>query len=332
MRNPRIVLRTGIRLVAATALLLGAATVSTQASAAPTDVAVPTPAKSSAGKFETGAAPGGQASTLRGSLSAQYTAHAVALSPDKSGVFQWEGGTVWTKIGGPAANVYAGLGGVVATNPQSGDVWLYEGPDQPWSRIGGPGRVFVFAESPDHIVDLFGLAPDGSGVFRYVNGTTWEKVGGPAGWIYGGRAGLFATNPQTGNIYKFNGPGSWTMVGGAGKHFVVNDNSLYGLAPDGSAVYRWNGSGTAWTQWGGPAGWIFAGGKALLATNPSSGDVYLNNGIAHQWSRIGGPGSDFPVSSLSQIFGVSPNKNAVYVWWNGAWSQIGGPASVVVAE
>jgi hypothetical protein len=333
MRNPRIGLRTSIRLVAAAALLLGAAAVSTEASAAPAATAVPTPAKSSAGALETGAAPGTRVLTLRGSQSADYTAHAVALSPDKSGVFQWERDTVWTKIGGPAANLYAGYGSVVATNPQSGDVYLYEGLNKPWSRIGGPGRVFVFAVAPDNLVDIFGLAPDGSGVFRWSGGTAWEKVGGPASWIYGGGAGLFATNPQTGNIYKYNDAGQgWTMVGGAGKHFVVNDTGLYGLAPDGSAVYRWNGSGTAWTQWGGPAGWIFANGDRLLATNPSSGDVYLNHGIANQWSRIGGPGSDFPISSLSQIFGVSPNKNAVYVWGNGTWSQIGGPASVVVAK
>ncbi|WP_143466987.1 hypothetical protein [Lentzea kentuckyensis] len=333
MRNSRIGLRTGIRLVAAFALLLGGASVSTQASAAPAASAVPAPAKSSAGERGTGAAQGPRALALRGSQSAQYTAYAVALSPDKSGVFQWEGGTTWSKIGGPAANLYAGFGYVLATNPQSGDVYLYGASNKSWSRIGGPGRVFVFAVAPDNFIDIFGLAPDGSGVFRHLGGTAWEKVGGPAGWIYGGGAGMFATNPQTGNIYQYSIAGrSWTMVGGPGKHFVVNDTGLYGLAPNGSAVYRWNGSGTAWTQWGGPAGWIFAGGGRLLATNPSSGDVYLNNGGANQWSRIGGPGSDFPVSSLNQIFGLSPDRSGVYVWNNGPWVQIGGPASVVVAE
>jgi hypothetical protein len=327
MRRLKIGLRTGIRLLTTAALLLGGAVVATEASAA----AVPMPARAAAPELKT---VGAQPLTIRPSQSAQYIAHAVALSPDKSGVYQWEGGTTWTKIGGPAANLYAGFGLVLATNPQNGDVYLYSGTGQNWAKIGGPGRVFGVAGNADGSFSIFGLAPDGSGVYGWAGGTSWVRVGGPANWIYTGRAGLFATNPQTGNIYRYGGSGqNWGMVGGPGKHFVVNDDGLYGLTPNGDAVYRWTGSGTAWTQWGGPAGWIYAGGTRLLATNPSTGNVYLNNGSAGQWSQIGGPGSDFQVSSASQIFGLAPDKSGVHTWLSGtSWTQIGGPAALVVAE
>ena len=51
------------------------------------------------------------------------------LSPDSSGVWQYTGtGEVWHQIGGPASAIYANGGLMVATNPQTGDIWAYEPP------------------------------------------------------------------------------------------------------------------------------------------------------------------------------------------------------------
>jgi len=112
----------------------------------------------------------------------------------------------------------------------------------------------------------------------------------------------------------------------------VDNLGLYGLSPNGAAVYKWSGSGSTWTPWGGPAGWLYAGGTGLLATNPANGDVYLNNDFANQWHRIGGPGANFVISSASQIFGLTPSRNAINIWQGDSWVTVGGPASVVVAE
>ena len=72
----------------------------------------------------------------------------------------------------------------------------------------------------------------------------------PAGQIYAGGLGLFATNPTTGDLYHYLGsPFQWARVGGPGRMFAVNAGHLYGLSPDGSGVWQYTGDGTndSWT-------------------------------------------------------------------------------------
>ncbi|MFC0438188.1 hypothetical protein [Kutzneria buriramensis] len=277
------------------------------------------------------------AAPARAEAVAQVSSTAYALSPDFSGVYEYTGsGAGWNKIGGPASHLYAGYGIVLATNPQSGDVYRYTGSGQNWERIGGPGRTFAIALDPVlGGVAIYGLAPDGSGVYSWAGGTTWNKVGGPAAWLYGGGAGLFATNPQTGNIYRYSWDtrNDWDMVGGPGKDFAVTDDGLYGLTPSGNAVNKWAG-GQTWAQVGGPAGWLYSGGSsALLATDPKSGDVFSYSGAGQLWYHIGGPGADFEISSSGSVYGLAPSKNAVYRFRSGStWDFVGGPASVLAAS
>jgi hypothetical protein len=63
-----------------------------------------------------------------------------------------------------------------------------------WERIGGPGKTFAVTGDGQ----LYGLSPDGSGVWHY-KGTpdNWEQAGGPTRMIYCGANLLFATDPQT---------------------------------------------------------------------------------------------------------------------------------------
>jgi hypothetical protein len=266
---------------------------------------------------------------------------AVALSPDHSGVWQWLGsGTdpmAWQQIGGPAGNLYASNGVILATNPGNGDLYAYEGSPNHWHKIGGPGRTFALQPADAFSVWIYGLSPDGSGVYIYTPSqgvTAWERIGGAANWIYAGGAGLFATNPQTGNIYSWNGsPDDWSYIGEPGRHFVVNNVGLYGLTPSGDAIYQWVG-GARWTQVGTAAAWMYAASHTLLATNPQTGDVYRYAGHDTTWDKLGGPGSDFAIDTQSDgVYGLSPNKDAVYRFaqYPTTWDQIGGPASVLAA-
>ena len=103
----------------------------------------------------------------------------------------------------------------------------------------------------------------------------WVKIGGPAGEVFVGQYGIFATNPTNGDIYRYNGaPMNWTKVGGPGYTFAANNTTLYGLSPDKSGVWKYTGSGVTWTKVGGPARMIYAGGNVLCATNTTTGDVY----------------------------------------------------------
>ncbi|MFD8993512.1 peptidoglycan DD-metalloendopeptidase family protein [Streptomyces abikoensis] len=177
---------------------------------------------------------------------------------------------------------------------------------------------------------LFAQSPDRSGVFQWTgNGTAWNKVGGPAGRLYAGGAGVFATNPDNGDLFKMNGPNNWSKVGGPGKTFAVTGNGLFGLSPDGSAVFQWTGNGTTWTKVGGAAGTLYGGGAGLFATNPTNGDLYKFNG-PNNWSKVGGAGAQFVVTGNS-LFGLSPDKSAVFQWTgNGTvWNKVGGAAGTL---
>ncbi|MCD0453309.1 peptidoglycan DD-metalloendopeptidase family protein [Actinocorallia sp. API 0066] len=248
-----------------------------------------------------------------------------ALSPDRSGVFQYSGqGTAWTKVGGAAGALYSGGAGLFATNPSTGDLYRYNGTPENWSKVGGPGRQFAVAGDR-----LYGLSPDGTAVFQWTgSGTTWTKVGGAAGTLYAGGAGLFATNPSTGDLYRYNGtPENWSKVGGPGAQFAVTGNHVYGLSPDRTAVFQWTGSGTTWTKVGGAAATLYAGGAGLFATNPSTGDLYRYNGTPENWSKIGGPGAQFAVTG-NHVYGLSPDRTAVFQWTGSGttWTKVGGPA------
>lgn len=209
---------------------------------------------------------------------------------------------------------------------QDGDRW--------WVSSAGSGRGGVHLAQlnwQDHPSPsqrtVYVLSPDRSGVFAY-DGQTWTQIGGPAGALYAGGAGLFATHPQTGDIYHYNGsPMNWSRIGGPARTFAVNDDGVYGLSSDGQGVHHWTG-GTSWTQVGGPAGTLYAGSHKLLATHPQSGDVYLYGNWPDKWERIGGPGTSFAISDRG-IYGLNPSG---VVQWNGeSWHQIGGPAATISA-
>jgi hypothetical protein len=52
-------------------------------------------------------------------------------------VYRRTSGNSWTKVGGPADAIYGGpSGNLYALNPDSRDIWRYDGSN--WSTIGQP--------------------------------------------------------------------------------------------------------------------------------------------------------------------------------------------------
>jgi hypothetical protein len=238
------------------------------------------------------------------------------LAPDRSAILAYDG-TNWTRIGGPAQDIYAGGAGLFATNPQTGDIYRYNNSPMSWTRVGGPGRAFAVNDD-----GLYGLSPDGSGVYRWTGtGENWQQIGGPAGQLYAGSHKLLATNPQTADIYLYaNQPNLWERIGGPATTFAVNDRGIYGLNPSG--VYQWTGTGENWQQIGGPAGALYAGNAGLLATNPATGNVYRYDDISMSWTQIGGPGLDFAVSD-DAVYGLNPGGVFQWAGENTTWQRIG---------
>ncbi|GHH94538.1 M64 family metallopeptidase [Streptomyces capillispiralis] len=182
--------------------------------------------------------------------------------------------------------------------------------------------------------NICALTPSRNAVYRYDgSGTSWTKIGGPAGTLYAGGWGLVATNPSSGDLYRYLGtPDSWQLIGSAGAQFAITNDTVYGLTPSKNAVYRYDGSGTSWTKIGGPAGTLYAGGWGLVATNPSSGDLYRYLGTPDSWQLIGSAGAQFAITN-DTVYGLTPSKNAVYRYDGSgtSWTKIGGPAGTLYA-
>lgn len=248
-----------------------------------------------------------------------------ALSPNRDSVWEWQGGQNWRRVGGPAADLYAGSAGVFATSPANGDIFRYNGTPDSWTKVGGPGTTFAMAGS-----HLYGLSPNRSGIWQWQGGETWKQVGGPAHWIYGSTVGLFATAPGNGDIFRFVNA-SWSKIGGPGRTFVANNTGLYGLSPDGSGVWNWAGAQT-WRHIGGAAGWLSGGAGVLLATQPNTGEIFRWSGSGLTWFKIGGPGADFRVAGNNSIFRLAPDRSGVWMHWSGeTWVNVGGPAAAIAA-
>ncbi|MFD4399119.1 hypothetical protein [Kitasatospora sp. NPDC058478] len=64
------------------------------------------------------------ASVARPSAPIAVSTALFALAPDRGAVFNWNGAT-WTQVGGPAATIVSGGGGLVATSPATGDLYAY---------------------------------------------------------------------------------------------------------------------------------------------------------------------------------------------------------------
>jgi hypothetical protein len=201
------------------------------------------------------------------------------LAPDGGAVYRYDGTPGrWTKVGGPAKELYGTRAGLFATSPENGDLWRYTGTPMQWQKVGGPGKAFVSDGGT-----LYGLSPAGDGVFRY-DGTPggWTQVGGPAAAIFGDIAGLFAVSPQSGDLWAYKGqPNQWEKVGGPGKSFAVG-SSVVGLSPDGSAVYALSPART-WTKLGDAAARVFAGGTLVCAMSPATYEVFCLDPMRVGW-------------------------------------------------
>lgn len=253
----------------------------------------------------------------------------------------------WDKIWGPIGTVVeTGDHKIYATKLPEGDIYIYTGkPGMNWEKIWGPGKKIVAVGK-----NLYGLSPDGSGVWRYT-GTPmkWDKIGGPASDIYGGGSGLFATNPQTGDIQAYNLVSGgiikkgWTKIGGPGKMFAVGGVKgelaaakyyLYGLSPDGKEVFQFNFNTHKWTKIGGAASSIYAGSDKIYATDPKTGDILGYNHVTKQWTKIGGSGKMFAVDDgTGAIYGLAPDGSGVWRYTETPmkWEKIGGPAGSIYA-
>ncbi|GAA1963353.1 hypothetical protein [Kitasatospora viridis] len=178
--------------------------------------------------------------------------HLFALTPNRDAVLEWQSGTKWVKIGGPATSITGGSAGLLVSTPGTGGVVRYAGSG--WTWIGGPGAEFT-EDSTGHV---YGLNPARTAVTEWTGGTGWKTIGGPATSITGGTAGLVATAPGSGDLVRYTGSG-WTKIGGPAAQIAeTGDGWVVALTPNKSAVVGWKPGMTSWAKLGGPAEQIAA--------------------------------------------------------------------------
>jgi hypothetical protein len=172
----------------------------------------------------------------------------------------------WSEVGGPASTIVGGAWGLVATNPDSGEVFRYRYRSGVWERISGP--VHQVAITPE---TAYAVSADGYVSFYSGNGQ-WTAVDGlVVDSLTAGVWGLVAVQRGTGNLYQYlNAPGEyvpqWKQIGGPGHLFAVGTTTVYGLTPAKDAVYEYQPGSGSWTAIGGPADAIaYCGGVDLQA-------------------------------------------------------------------
>ncbi|MFE9373066.1 hypothetical protein ACFYM2_25295 [Streptomyces sp. NPDC006711] len=286
-----------------------------------TSTPAPTPAPASASPGPPKSEVSNPAPTPRGGpvdVPAPTGSGVYAISQDGAEVVQW-GGTGWERIGGPASELYAGPAGVFATDPTTGDLRGYSGIPGRWSTISDRATGFAISGR-----DLYRLARDRSAVHRWDRTRgAWTRVGGPAGRLYGGGAGLFATDPVDGRIFAYGGKGeAWSYAGAAGADFVVTDQHLYGLNPERSAVFRWSGEAGVWSAVGGPALALYASASELYASNEADSGLWRYR--AGAWTRVGDAGTSFGARG-ERLYRLDKDHSAVWEGNGAAWVRIGGP-------
>ena len=84
-----------------------------------------------------------------------YTSRLYGLSPNRDSVWSYEGPLEWTKIGGPASEIWSTSQWPYATSPATGDIFRFDGVE--WHGMGGSGFDIAVGASCG---DIYGLSSD----------------------------------------------------------------------------------------------------------------------------------------------------------------------------
>lgn len=204
-------------------------------------------------------------------------------STTEAEVWEWNGSTAWTKIGGDSVNgswagtnetlvysfavhggdLYAGLG---SGGTGLADVWKYSG--GAWTQIGGDTLNGSWGSTYDKVTSLCSLdgtlyaalgGSTGEAEVWAWNGSAWTKVGGDGlGWAdstYEDAFRLVAVNgvlyaglgsgSGDAEVWRYNGATSWTKIGGDSVNgsWDSTNATIFNLFGD-SSNQLWAGVGT----------------------------------------------------------------------------------------
>jgi outer membrane protein assembly factor BamB len=224
----------------------------------------------------------------------------------------------WTQIGGPAEELYGGGAGLWAVSPGPGHIAEFRTAGN-WAYIGE--RPAELAVGRDHV---YRLAADRASVWAWrPDDHAWQLIGGPAGHLYAGEAGLFATDPDNARLFRYDGEErGWAfVVDGIARddRLVVGTDTVYRLTADRTAVTALDQTNGRWQVIGGAARTIRAGGAGLFAVGDDGG-VLAYRGRPDDWRRIGDDAADIAVGP-DRVFRLATD-GSLAEWSDGTWRDL----------
>lgn len=176
------------------------------------------------------------------------------ITPDGQAVWQYDNVPMkWHFIGDAANEIYAGGNRIIATNPQNGNLYLYNSTKSTWALIGEGGSKIVM----DHEGGIYRLAKDRKSVWKYERGEKWKKIGADAAEIYAGANKIVATAPGNGDVMLYEGSKGWANIGGPGKYFYISpQGNIYGIDAQ-NYLWEYSGKPNEWRRiWTEPVAYV----------------------------------------------------------------------------
>jgi hypothetical protein len=260
--------------------------------------------------------------------SARVSEKLAVVTDSGEAVRLWDPATQrWTQIGGPADELYGGGAGLWAVSPGPGHIAEFRTAGN-WTYIGE--RPAELAVGHDHV---YRLAADRASVWRWLpDDHAWQLIGGPAGHLYAGGAGFFATNSDNTRLFRYDGEEHrWDFVIGgisADDRLVVGRDTVYRLTADRTAVTELDPANKRWQVIGGAARTIRAGGAGLYAVG-ADGGVLAYRGRPDDWLRIGDGAADIAVGA-DRVYRLGTD-GALAEWSDGTWHDLRATAREITA-
>jgi hypothetical protein len=244
---------------------------------------------------------------------------------DKNFITEWdvEGAQSVYEAPTNVLNTYDGT--VYARQRSTGD--LYKHSASGWQKIGNPGQAFVTVSNT-----LYGQTPGRGSPVKYIPGSGWTTLGGPAGQIFNCgpspsavTGALCATVPSTGDLARYDAvTGSWTIIGGPGSRFRASQQKLFALTPRQDSTAMLGASG--WVLVGDAAAELIGGGSNMYRLTFDRNWIQTYVEASSTWQTIGGTGRQFLASDV-WVYGLRPDASYVMRYAGTSWYSIHGPAA-----
>lgn len=218
-----------------------------------------------------------------------------------------------------------------ATEKATGNLYLYGGTPDSWTKVSDPAKSFVSSGE-----GLYKLSLDGTTTSRYIGPNNWKSLpGGTAQTLIGGGNKLYSTKSPNGDLYEFTGTSFKLIRDGRGRAFAAGGcqdcwqptetyGFIYKIATDGQSVWMYpkGQADFTWNKIGGPATSLYVGAAAssVFAIEPGTGNIWRYK-TGTDWEQVGYSGKMWAIDIIGQatykretLYGLTPSGNDIYRW------------------